>query len=246
MNWNIFNRKPEPAANIPPAPSVASISQTPGGNISTVLKGANVTTPPPEPTGGTPKRKRPETLSEIVAVPAGIHTRLVALAGPGLVKPDEIEAFRNAQQVYDRITGFIRDHLPARADEAWQRQQQEVRETVATGQRERVPQDGWSREEWRDDFYMKRKALDGRIREANTELIPTLLEISERIGVIAKKCADEIEAEEKSFAEEWGQSWQPSKVYSMLRYIEKYPHQLVGESTSNPPRLFLQFAGINL
>lgn len=200
--------------------------------------------PSPRPLKG-PDEKISVAPAPVRHQPMFVPTSVVARLSQRIVlAPETTKAFKQAQLDYDRFEAFQMNHLPDRADQAWWNAQQEIAELVRSGKP--TPEHGWSREEWRDDFHQKIRAIRGEATRLCSSLLPLRFEIAEQIGKLAGEEVQRIERVERDVALAWGLDYRPSQLVTILRYIAAHHQELVNVHGVCPPRKMLEFAGIKL
>ncbi len=189
----------------------------------------------------------PKPRVETMFVPPGFAGRLYSLATKPLLSDEQKKLIQQKQLEYERVQNFELKHLPDHADQAWLKQQQEHAALVVQGRGDEVSErDSWNREEWRDCYYQKRKALSNQAKEITWSVLPIAFEVAEELGSIAAKELAKVESADAELCKSWGIDYRPSRLAQILRYVAAHPRELVPAYAVAPPRSILSFVGITI
>lgn len=242
--FNVFAAKRPAPLPAPPAPAqqaMGPVTHQRGGPSPTYSKEAAIEAG--EFVNTIPRTPSPRT----IFIPPSVSRHLVEKSGKPIVTEDELNQVRNLHIEYTRTVDFLMKHLGDGADAAWVAQQKQLESEVRTGHGEQASgRDSWTREDFREDFEQKRKALSSTCRDISAKCGPIAFAVAARIGGLAKAEADTLEKAERETARVWGLDFVPSRLLLSLRYIEDHHGELVPPIGANAPKVMLRFAGIEI
>jgi hypothetical protein len=141
---------------------------------------------------------------------------LDACGGQGLItSPSGLEKLRAWQQQHDRATSILNSHTHEAAYEAWQKHSATLGPAI---QSETLhEQDGWSREDWEQDYQQKINAASADLQRICKESVTRCQAISERFVAAATRFTDRRQDSERNSHDHFGIPYTPSAIVLSFR-----------------------------
>jgi hypothetical protein len=189
---------------------------------------------------------RPEIPNHLY-VPPKFVAKVASFADEPLVTDEEIVELRALQVQYERANDFLNAHFRHTAKQKFREQQIATsKEVLEGGGNEASAREGWTLEDWQQDFDVKKRALKSDLRRVCAEAVPIAVRVAGRLGAVAANLVEHFEEVELNYSEGWGLEFSESKVLQLLRYVAKHPEQLITACATTSPRHVLAFVDFTI
>lgn len=144
----------------------------------------------------------------------------------------------------DRYNELIAANTDSSAKQNWKRQRRELHTHSLSGELDKLPNNSWTLDDFRQDAYQNRKQFKTSRRENRIGMNPVLARIAQRVKSLAAIEAEKLETEERAKASDWGVEFQPSEILLRVRYLSEHAEVIFPDAGAIPPRQLFACLGI--
>jgi len=119
------------------------------------------------------------------------------------------------QTAYDNCISAINAHTSIEAKKAWLENSKALASAISAGTL--AQHDGWTLEDWEQDYDSKVRAAHGEMQRIYSEALPACQEICSRFVAVANRKAEYLETNERERHENFGVPYAPSNLILAFR-----------------------------
>ena len=165
---------------------------------------------------------------------------IASKADKPLATKSELADLARLQKEHDTASQASLKYVPINAKQAWLDHEKTLVQSIRTGTTDE--KDGWSRQDFEDDFRRKQIAAKQAACDVAAEAAPIARIIAARFSTLAGNFADAIETREKADAEKFGLIYSPSPTVCTLRDCATTAMQRCGGNAA--PKTMLPYISI--
>ena len=166
---------------------------------------------------------------------------IASKADKPLATKSELADLARLQKEHETASAASLKYVPINAKQAWLDHEKTLVQSIRTGTTD--AHDGWSRQDWEDDFRRKQIAAKQAACDVAAEAAPVARAIAAKFSTLANNFADEIEVREKADGAKFGLPFSPSATVQALRNCGATAMQRCGGGNSSP-RAMLPYLSI--